>query len=373
MGIARYSWVFVAGATLSSYAVEPVNFNRDIRPLLADRCFHCHGPDEEERKGHLRLDVSEGEEGAYRDHKGSVAIVPGSARKSALWHRIISDDPDEVMPPSDSPKKPLSEEEKALVKAWIDQGAAYEAFWAFKKPVKTPVKAKIRDREWKQGLIDPYVYADLTGRKMKPSPRADKRTLIRRVTFDLTGYPPTLDEVRAFVADESPDAYDKLIDRLLASESYGEHMARYWADLIRMADTNGMHKDCYRNFVGFRNWMIRSFNDNLPYSDFVRYQVGGDQAPNPTEDQLVASGFNRMHMIIDVGTALPEESKHKNVLDRVEETLVGFRDLYKDDARLAGGMLAEMKGKSAEEQADMAAWTMMAHSLMNLELAKVRR
>jgi hypothetical protein len=298
-------------------AAEEINFNRDIRPLLSDRCFHCHGPDEEDRKSHLRLDKPDGPESPFIERKGVVAIHKGKPEKSELWFRISSEDPDEVMPPPDSTKKALTKDEIELFRKWIEGGAQYEDFWAFVPPAK-PATPKVKNKVWRSGTIDPYVMARLDKLRLTPRPEADKRTLIRRLTFDLTGLPPTVDEVRAFVEDASPDAYEKLVDELLSRKSYGEHMARYWADLVRLADTNGMHKDFYRNFVAYRTWLINAFNENLPYDDFGTYQLAGDLLPNPTERQLVASGFNRLHLIIDRGTALPEESFHKNIIDRIE-------------------------------------------------------
>ncbi|MFT5523542.1 MAG: hypothetical protein ACI9HK_001489, partial [Pirellulaceae bacterium] len=187
--------------------------------------------------------------------------------------------------------------------------------------------APVKTGAWSDGMIDPFVMARLETLQLNPKAEADKRTLIRRLTLDLTGLPPTLDEIDAFLKDESPDAYAKLVDRLLDQKAYGEHMARYWADLVRLADTNGMHKDFYRNFSSYRTWLIRSFNDNLSFADFIKYQVAGDLYDAPSEDQLIASGFNRLHLIIDRGTALPEESHHKNVLDRVQAFGTAFLGL----------------------------------------------
>ena len=298
-------------------AAAPISFNRDIRPILSDRCFHCHGRAEKDRQADLRLDQADGEHGAFRTLDDSTAIKPGDLKQSALWERIISDDDDVRMPPPDSNKKPLTEEEQQLLKQWILEGAKYEAFWSFVPPERSQV-AQPKNAAWRTGKIDPYVIARLEQLDLQPKPEADKRTLIRRVTFDLTGLPPTLDELEAFLKHDSPQAYANLVDRLLAKKAYGEHMARYWADLVRLADTNGMHKDFYRNFSTYRTWLIRSFNDNLSFADFVKYQVAGDLYNEPTDDQLIGSGFNRLHMIIDRGTALPEESHHKNVLDRVQ-------------------------------------------------------
>ena len=307
-------------------SAQEVNFNRDIRPILSDRCFACHGPDAKERKADLRLDIAEGPDGAYRTLDGSTAIQPGSPEKSEVWARIISEDEDDVMPPPESHKPPLSDSEKALVKRWIEQGAPYEAFWAF-VPLQPEDPPAVKDADWSSRPIDRFVLARLESLDRSPSPPADRRALIRRVTFDLTGLPPTREEIAAFLADEGPDAYEQLVDRLLASPRYGEHFARYWLDLVRFADTNGMHKDFYRNLYPYRDWVIRTFNENLGYDDFVRHQLAGDLFDEPTRDQLIASGFHRLHLIIDRGTALPEESYTKNVFDRVEAFGTAFLGL----------------------------------------------
>ncbi|MCA9265102.1 MAG: PSD1 domain-containing protein [Planctomycetales bacterium] len=293
---------------------DEVRFNRDIRPLLSDRCFHCHGPNENDREASLRLDQADGLEGAH-----SSAIDPGSTENSELWSRISSDDPDIVMPPADSNKKPLSENEKAKVKRWIEQGAPYEDFWAFVPPAMPAIP-----RDVDMDPIDYFVHSRLESEGFKLSPRADNRTLIRRLTLDLTGLPPTRDEIHAYLADDSVDAYEKLVDRLLDSPHYGEHLAKYWLDLVRFADTNGIHHDHYREMSPYRDWVIRAFNDNLPYDQFTRYQLAGDLYPNATRDQLIASGFHRLHLIIDRGTALPEESFTRNVIDRVTSVGTAF-------------------------------------------------
>ena len=301
-------------------AGRDIDFNRDIRPLLSDRCFVCHGPDAHDRKAKLRLDRADGPDGAYRTHDGVTAIQPGSLQGSELWYRITTDDTDDLMPPTKSHKKPFTSEEQALLKRWIEAGAPYERFWAF-EPVSKPQAPQVKNGSWSKLPIDLHVMAKLESLGLRPSEDADKRALIRRVTFDLTGLPPTRAEIKAFLEDGRPQAYASLVDRLLAKEQYGEHMARYWLDLVRFADTNGMHKDFYRNFIAYRDWVIRACNENLGYDEFLRYQLAGDLFPEPTTDQLVASGFNRLHLIIDRGTALPEESFFKNVVDRV--TAVG--------------------------------------------------
>lgn len=315
---------------------DAIDFNRDIRPILSDRCFHCHGPDEEERKGHLRLDTPDGEEGAFRTYKGSVAIKPKDLEASELWYRISTDDDEDVMPPSKSHKKALTAKEKQAFKQWILQGAEYPDFWAFTAP-KLAAPSQVKRgflskktrwrRSWSAGAIDDYVMGNLAKKQLRPQPDASKRTLIRRLTFDLTGLPPTLSEIDAFLKDDTDGAYAALVDRLLATAQYGEHMARYWADLVRLSDTNGMHKDFHRDFSTYRSWLIRAYNDNLPFDRFISDQLAGDLYDEPSQDQLIASGFNRLHLIIDVGTALPEESLHKNILDRVEAFGTAFLGL----------------------------------------------
>jgi len=310
----------------SSHAVEsqPIRYNRDIRPLLADRCFHCHGPDQADRQAALRLDQADGDEGAYRDAAGVVAIKPGSLEESELWKRIISEDADSVMPPPGSHKKALTTEEQELFRRWIEQGANYESFWAFIPPTSPAI---LEGDAGTKSPIDQIVCRRLEAEGRSPSPVADRRTLIRRVTLDLTGLPPTRAEIDDFLNDDTPDAYEKLVDRLLDSPHYGEHMAKYWLDVVRFADTNGIHHDHYRDLSTYRDWVIRSFNDNLSYADFVRYQIAGDLYDHPHQDQLVASGFHRLHLIIDRGTMLPEESFSRNVIDRVSSVGTAFLGL----------------------------------------------
>ena len=303
---------------------QEIQFNRDVRPILSDHCYHCHGPDEKDRKGKLRLDTGDGAQGAYRTIDGVTAIKPKALSNSELWKRLITDDSEDVMPPTDSHKKPLSEAQKKIIKQWIEEGAAYEKYWAFVPPKMPKIPTGLKNKKWSTKPIDLLVLREIEAKGMTPSPPADKRTLIRRVTFDLTGLPPTRAEIKAFLADKSADAYTRLVDRLLASPQYGEHMAKYWLDLVRFADTNGMHHDHYRDMSPYRDWVIRSFNKDLPYNEFVRYQLAGDLFPNATQDQLIASGFNRLHLIIDRGTALPEESFTKNIIDRVTSVGTAF-------------------------------------------------
>ncbi|MDC0307158.1 DUF1553 domain-containing protein [bacterium] len=304
-----------------SHAEAPiVNFNRDIRPLLSDRCFHCHGPDEENRKAGLRLDRRDGAEGAIN------ALTPNDAAGSELYKRITSKDPEVVMPPQAAHKKPISPQESKLFQSWIRQGANYETYWAFTS-LKQPATPSVSNDSWAANSIDRFVMRKLDENGLSPKPVADRRTLLRRLSLDLTGLPATREEIANFLANKSSTAYEDTVDRLLKSPKFGEHVARHWLDLVRFADTNGIHHDHYRDLSPYRDWVIRSFNQNLPYDDFVRYQIAGDLYENPTQDQLIGSGFNRLHMIIDRGTMLPEESHARNVIDRVTSVGTAFMGL----------------------------------------------
>ena len=316
--------LFLSG--LSAHAGDAVRFNQDIRPILSQKCFQCHGPDQGKRKGRLRLDQADGDEGAHRVYKDSQALKPGDLDHSEFWRRVSTDDADDIMPPSDAHVDPVTPEERELLKAWILDGAEYEDFWAFVLP-QPQTFPEPKNAKWSEQPIDRFVLSRLEKEGLTPQPKADKRTLIRRVSFDLTGLPPTLAEIDAFLADSSDRAYENLVDRLLERPQYGEHMAKYWLDLVRFADTNGMHHDHYRDMTPYRDWVIRSFNDNLKFDQFVTDQIAGDLHPEPSNDQLIASGFNRLHLIIDRGTALPEESFAKNVIDRVSAVGTSFLGL----------------------------------------------
>ena len=312
--------------TQTALGQSDVRFSQDIRPILSKKCFQCHGPDEQERKAGLRLDVTNTDDGAYRTRKGSQAIHPGDPDKSALWERISTDDQDDVMPPVEAKMEALTAEEKSLIKRWIEQGAEYEAFWAFTPPVAQALPT-LASSDWSQQPIDRFIGQRLEREGLEPQPRASKRTLIRRLSFDLTGLPPTPLEIQNFIEDPSDRAYEDLVDRLLAKPQYGEHMAKYWLDLVRFADTNGLHHDHYREMTPYRDWIIRAFNDNLSFDQFITFQVAGDLYEKPTTDQQIASGFNRLHLIIDRGTALPEESFTRNVIDRVTSVGTAFLGL----------------------------------------------
>jgi hypothetical protein len=327
--IKRMKFAVIAASILAlpgiCMAEPPIRFDRDVRPLLSDRCFHCHGPNEEDRQAELRLDRADGPNGAYRTLDDSQAIKPGSIAESALWYRLTTED-DDAMPPPDSSKRPLTGDEKQIIKRWIEAGAVYTDFWAFVPP-RRPAMPEAEDQRWSQQPIDRLVLHRLKTEGLTPSPTADRRCLIRRLSLDLTGLPPTRAEIETFLADTSTDAYERLVDRLLAKPQYGEHLAKVWLDLVRFADTNGIHHDHYREMTPYRDWVIRALNQNLPYDDFVKYQLAGDLYPDPTQEQLIATGFHRLHLIIDRGTALPEESFTRNVVDRVTAVGTAFLGL----------------------------------------------
>lgn len=289
----------------------PVDFDRQIKPILADKCFACHGPDEESREAGLRFDTKEG---AFAEtESGGRAIVPGDLQASLLVQRITTDDESEVMPPEDFEKK-LTADEIRLLKAWVQQGAPWTGHWAYRTPQRPPLPP---DSPQATNAIDRFILARLKKENLEPSPPADKITLLRRVTFDLTGLPPTPEEVAAFLADSSPEAYERVVDRLLESPRYGEHRARYWLDAARYGDTHGLHLDNYREMWLYRDWVVRAFNDNKPYDQFIIEQLAGDLLPNPTVDQLIATGFNRSHVTTNEGGSIVEEVYVRNVVDRV--------------------------------------------------------
>jgi hypothetical protein len=293
-------------------SAEPkVSFNRDIRPILADRCFQCHGPDEKARQAELRLDL--------RDAAIQSAIVPGNAQKSPLIQRVASSDPDQRMPPADSHRQPLDAGQIDALRAWIDAGATYDRHWAFIPPVRPPLPT-VNNESWAGTPIDRIVLAKLENEGLAPAAEADRRTLIRRLSLDLTGLPPTPDEVEAFVRDDSPQAYEKVVDRLLQSQRYGEHMARYWLDAARYADTNGYQYDLEREQWVWRDWVIHAFNSNMPFDQFTIEQMAGDLLPDATDQQKLATAFHRNHPITIEGGVIDEEYRSEYVADRVVTT-----------------------------------------------------
>ena len=312
---------------------EPVRYGRDIRPILSDRCFLCHGPDRAKQQASLRLDIREE---AIAPREDGAAIVPYDAQASQLWMRISSHDPDVMMPTPESAKRPLSTDEQALLRRWIEEGASYESHWAFSPPQTAQIPA-LRDSEWPRNDIDRFVLASMERAGVAPSTPTDDSSLLRRVFLDLTGLPPTPAETDAYLADVSPDRYEQLVQRLMTEEPYAsrhaERMAVPWLDIARYADTSGIHMDAGRQMWLWRDWVINAFRSNKPYDQFIIEQLAGDLIPNATVDQLVASGFNRAHVTSDEGGAIDEEYRLEYAVDRVNTTGAAFLGLSVGCAR----------------------------------------
>ena len=298
-------------------AVGSLRYNRDVRPILAENCFACHGPDSAARKAELRLDKF-AEATALKD--GTAAIVPGKPDASEMVKRITGKGP--MMPPP-AGHKSLTVAQVAVLKRWIADGANYEQHWAYIAPKRAPLPA-VKNTAWVRNPIDRFILARLEKSGLKPAPEADRRTLARRACLDLTGLPPEPADVEQFVNDKSPNAYDKLVDKFLASPQWGEHRAKYWLDAARYADTNGIHVDNYREIWAYRDWVIRAFNKNMPFDQFTIEQLAGDLLPSPTLDQRIATGFNRCNITTNEGGAITEEYTVLYARDRTETTSAVF-------------------------------------------------
>ncbi|GMW01385.1 MAG: hypothetical protein AMXMBFR84_25220 [Candidatus Hydrogenedentota bacterium] len=325
--------VFTAAALVavcaSGAAEGPVQFNRDIRPIISDKCFACHGPDKNARKMNLRLDQEQGLFGMTRS--GEPIVTRGKPDESVLFELITAPDPKDRMPPASSHKE-LTASEIDTIRLWIEQGAPWQGHWSFIPPVKPAVPAVV-NAAWCENEIDYFVLERLEKAGLVPSNRARKDTLIRRVSLDITGLPPTPSEVDAFLADTSENAYETLVDRLLASPHFGERMAFKWLDAARYADTNGYQRDTKRDMWAWRDWVIHAFNDNMPYNQFATEQLAGDLLPNATLSQRIATGFNRNHRINGEGGIIPEEYAVEYVVDRVNTTSTAFLGLAMECAR----------------------------------------
>ena len=305
------SAVVVIGVSRVAAADVPLEYNRDIRPILAENCFACHGPDSAARKGELRLDKRE----AAVEKK---AVVPGKVSESELIKRILSLDADEVMPPV-ATKKKLTVAQKDVLTRWVEQGAEYQQHWSFLAPTR-PTLPDVKNEAWVKNPIDRFVLAKLEAAGLSPAPEADRRTLARRLSLDIIGLPPAPEVVEQFVADPAPNAYEKFIDTLMESKHWGEHRGRYWLDAARYADTHGIHFDNYRENWAYRAWVIDAFNKNLPFDQFTVEQLAGDLLPNRTLDQQVASAFNRCNITSSEGGAIAEEYLVLYNRDRTETT-----------------------------------------------------
>jgi len=296
-------------------ADAPVSFSRDVRPILSGHCFKCHGFDPGTREAGLRLDTKEG---LFNEHEGHKPFVSKTPEQSEALRRILSEDPDERMPPP-SAKKDLTLREIDVLKRWVAQGAAWEPHWAFVAPTR-PVVPDVLGDTWSRTPIDHFIAARLKAAGLSPSPEADRYTLIRRVSLDLTGLPPSPEETDAFVNDASPDAYERLVNRLLDSPAYGERWARRWLDLARYADTNGYEKDRERSIWPWRDWVVKALNDNMPFDEFTVKQIAGDMLPNATEGDRIATGFHRNTMLNEEGGIDPLEFRFYAMTDRVATT-----------------------------------------------------
>jgi hypothetical protein len=312
-----WSLSFALVLSENAFAVNSreLSYNRDIRPILSENCFSCHGTDSASRKAGLRMDHFETATNRLDD--GAVAIIPGQPDKSEMIRRILATD-DDQMPPAKI-NKVLKPEQKELLKKWIKAGAKYEPHWSFIPPVKASLPV-VKNSKWVKNPVDNFILARLESENLKPNAEADKRTLIRRVSLDLTGLPPSPAQVEAFVKDKTPDAYKKLVDRLLSSPEWGEHRARYWLDAARYGDTHGVHFDNYREMWTYREWVINAFNQNMPFDEFTIENLAGDLLPNPTRDQKIGSGFNRCNVTSNEGGSIDDEVLVSYTRDRTETT-----------------------------------------------------
>lgn len=294
---------------------DTISYNFNIRPILSDKCYKCHGPDASKRQAGLRLDKPEIAFKALKDNPNAHVLVPGSPEMSELFRRISTKDTSEMMPPASSNLKRLTPHEVSLIEKWIKQGAKFEKHWAFVSPKSWPVP-NVKDKTWPKNQIDNFILHKQEQYGITPNPEADKERLLKRASFDLTGLPPSLELMDRFLADKSPQAYEKVVDELLKSPAYGEKMTLHWLDVARYADSHGYQDDNYRTQWPWRDWVIHAFNENLPYDKFITWQLAGDLMPNSTKEQLLATGFNRNHKITEEGGVINEEYRVAYVTDR---------------------------------------------------------
>ena len=305
------------GKDASASLPDKVSYNFHIRPILSDKCFSCHGPDANKREAHLRLDQPETAFAPLTETKGAFAIVKGKPEQSELFKRISSTDPHYQMPTPESHIGALTPDQIALFKKWIEQGAQYESHWAFTPPVKAEVP-KISDDKWSKNDIDRFVLSKLNTIGLKPNEEADKERLLKRVSLDITGLPPSLALMDEFLADNSPDAYEKITDKLLADKAYGEKMAIHWLDVARYSDSYGYQDDNIRSQWPWRDWLIHAFNSNMHYDQFLTWQLAGDLLPDATKEQVLATAFLRNHKYTEEGGVVPEEYRIEYILDKVK-------------------------------------------------------
>jgi len=334
--IKRWQFAIVIGFLISGTAwsenSDRVSFNFDVRPILSDRCFLCHGPDAGTREADLRLDTEDGAFAALEGADASHVVKPGDPRQSEVFLRVSSADPDMKMPPTDS-NLSLSKEEIETLRRWIEQGAPFEGHWSFIPPAKEIAVPEVDGLPVDATPIDHFIQRALIERKLSLNPQASKERLLRRVTFDLTGLPPTIEELDAFLSDDSQNAYEKAVDRLLASSAYGERMTTEWLDVARYSDTYGYQVDRDRHVWPWRDWVIRAFNANMPYDEFITQQLAGDLLPNATQDQILATTFNRLHPQKVEGGSSPEEFRIEYVADRTQTVATAFLGLTMECCR----------------------------------------
>ncbi len=323
----RESHTLARGKTIP----DKIDFNFHVKPILSDRCFKCHGPDEKTREAGLRLDTEEGAFAALGKEKDHYAIIPGDVENSTLIQRIFSENPEDVMPSPES-NLTLDDYEKQILKKWIKQGAEWKKHWSFMPPVKPEIPI-VKQEDWPKNEIDYFILNRLEKENLKPGPEADKERLIRRLSFDLTGLPPSLEQIDAFLSDTTDLAYENAVDQLLSTSAYAERMAATWLDLARYADTHGYQDDLERVMWPWRDWVIHAYRENMPFDQFVKWQLAGDLLPNPTREQIIATAFNRNHKITQEGGVIPEEFRVEYVADRTQTFGIAFLGLTMECAR----------------------------------------
>lgn len=310
---------------------DVVDYNFHIKPIISDRCFKCHGPDKAKQESELGLHSEEGLFKTLKDDPTRYVIVPGKPLESELVRRIVETNPDEMMPPPES-NLALTDWEKAVIKKWIEQGAQYKQHWAFIPPVKSELP-DVKNKAWVKNEIDFFILKKLENEGLKPNPEANKERLLRRVSYDLTGLPPNLNLLNQFLADNTPDAFEKIVDELLALPAYGEHQAAFWLDVARYADSHGYQDDSYRSMWPWRDWVIHAFNKNMPYDRFVTWQLAGDLLPGATREQILATGFCRNHKITQEGGVIEEEYRVEYIADKTNTFGKAFLGMTYECAR----------------------------------------
>ncbi|MGY6522590.1 MAG: PSD1 and planctomycete cytochrome C domain-containing protein [Mongoliitalea sp.] len=304
---------------------EQISYNYHIRPILSDNCFACHGPDANKREAGLRLDIAEYAYAALKEYPNQFGIVPHDPMNSVVFQRITSSDPGEIMPPPES-NLYLSEEDIALIKRWIEQGAIYEPHWAFEPPQKSALPS-VKNKQWPSNEIDYFILAKMESKKLAPNPAADRLTLLRRLSYDITGLPSSLELQEKFLSNQSDFSYEQLVDELLNLPSFGEKMAVFWMDIARYADSYGYQDDNIRTQWPYRDWVIHAFNKNMPYDQFITWQLAGDLLPNATKEQILATAYNRNHKYTEEGGVIDEEYRVEYVLDKTNTFTKGILGL----------------------------------------------